>query len=253
VPHRTSVRWEYGSFFVVSKEVMKDPDLSSSAKLVWIALAMHADNDTGKAWPSIDALSRLASLARPTIITAIKRLETTRYLKIERTKGSVNVYWIGHFEETSSKETLGSSNQTLGSSKETLELNSENKTKELDIANGHHTTQTFTNSWQDGGGGKLSPHDYKRIKELVREYPTGELDTYILSYFKTSFWFNKDGYNFGSFFANLGQIMNSKTIVAARRIRFCPKCGSSSQESKSGGQVRCTACNTFYAATAQAV
>jgi hypothetical protein len=256
VPHKTSVR-RRTNFTIVENEVIYDPILSASDKLVYMVLASFSNNDSGKCWPAISTLSKLAKLNRTTVQSSIDHLEKAGYMLIERSSGYAHVYWIGQ-EASKVKNVTG----TPGGSRNILTggspnhdtplseiglrtIPTENETQE-NMSNGHHTTQSFTTSWQASGGGKLSPHDYKKVKELATTYPTEELDVYISSYFTKQFWFNKDKqFNMGSFYANLGSIMGN-TVVASERVRSCPKCGGGGQQSLTGGAVMCTSCKHIY-------
>ena len=58
-------------------------DLPSSEKLLLILLADHADDETGKCWPSQNYIARRSGFSRSTINRTIKRLEGKGLIQIQ--------------------------------------------------------------------------------------------------------------------------------------------------------------------------
>ena len=54
---------------------LETTDLPANEKLLLILLADHADDETGKCWPSQNYIASRSGLARSTINRTIKRLE----------------------------------------------------------------------------------------------------------------------------------------------------------------------------------
>lgn len=73
--------------------VWERPDISSTQKLVLLALADWA-NDEGLCWPSLDKLCTKSSLGRRTIQMAIKDLCAAGLLVQEHVSGKGCRYWI---------------------------------------------------------------------------------------------------------------------------------------------------------------
>lgn len=57
-----------------------DKNLSASAMLVWFYLVSCADS-SGRAWPSLNTISRKCKLSKPTVIRALRELETEGILE----------------------------------------------------------------------------------------------------------------------------------------------------------------------------
>ena len=66
--------------------------LSFHAKGVYELLHHYANPDSGECWPGIDTLSRKAGLSRPTILKAIRELETGQKIQVRRRKGFSSRY-----------------------------------------------------------------------------------------------------------------------------------------------------------------
>ena len=81
-----------GDWFWANNLVLNHPYLTSSAKITYCALTSFADNNTQKAYPSIETLSELTHVKRPTVINSIKQLEKYSFIKVNRRDGKVNRY-----------------------------------------------------------------------------------------------------------------------------------------------------------------
>lgn len=81
-----------GDWLWINKLILDHPYLTSSAKIVYSALAYFADNNTQKAYPGIEKLSELTGLNRSTVIRSIKTLEEYHFIEIEKNDGVVNKY-----------------------------------------------------------------------------------------------------------------------------------------------------------------
>ena len=73
-----------GDWFWVNKLVLNHPYLTSSAKVVYGALAYFADNKTQKSFPSFETLSQLTHLKRITVIKAVRQLEDYYFIKTQK-------------------------------------------------------------------------------------------------------------------------------------------------------------------------
>lgn len=73
--------------------VWEQPDISSTQKLVLLALADWA-NDDGLCWPSIDRLAVKASLTSRAVQKTIRSLEDSGFIKREEVSGKGNKYWV---------------------------------------------------------------------------------------------------------------------------------------------------------------
>ncbi len=81
-----------GGWFWANKLVLDHPYIQSTTKLVYLALAYFANNNTQKSYPSIEKISKLLGLSRPTVIGAIKSLEEYHFIKSKKTQGKVSEY-----------------------------------------------------------------------------------------------------------------------------------------------------------------
>lgn len=77
-----------------STVVLFHPDIDASAYKTYCGLAAHANNSSQKAFPGIDTLARKIHVSRNTVIKAIKSLEETAFLKVDRTTGQNNIYYL---------------------------------------------------------------------------------------------------------------------------------------------------------------
>jgi hypothetical protein len=68
------------------RDAVRDSDLSSTAKLVALALSTRM-NRYGGAWPSKDTIAGDTSLGRRTVDAAIETLEREGYLSVSRSRG----------------------------------------------------------------------------------------------------------------------------------------------------------------------
>lgn len=82
-----------GDWFWANKLVLDHPYFKASTKLVYLALAYFANNETQKAFPSIKTIMKMAGLgSRTTIINSIKQLEKYHFIEAKREKGKVSEY-----------------------------------------------------------------------------------------------------------------------------------------------------------------
>lgn len=76
---------ERGDYWVVVRTWILDSGLTPRAKLVYVALMSFADR-AGHAWPSIQEISRRASLSKRTVYRALAELEEAGIIRrIHRT------------------------------------------------------------------------------------------------------------------------------------------------------------------------
>lgn len=84
-----------GDWYWINKLVLDHPYLTSSAKIVYCALAYFANNKTQKAFPSIKKIMELTGLgSRTTIVNSIKKLEGYCFIIAERKKGRITEYTL---------------------------------------------------------------------------------------------------------------------------------------------------------------
>ncbi len=81
-----------GDWYWVNKLVLEHPYLANSAKLVYMALAYHSNNNTQESFPGYERIMQLTGLKRRIITIAVKKLEEYYFIKVERIKGKVNEY-----------------------------------------------------------------------------------------------------------------------------------------------------------------
>ncbi len=81
-----------GEWFWANKLVLNHPYTQPTTKLVYLALAYFANNNTQKSYPSIEKISKLLGLSRPTVISSIKSLEEYHFIKSKKTQGKVSEY-----------------------------------------------------------------------------------------------------------------------------------------------------------------
>lgn len=123
-----TIRRDYIPFTQVSNDLITAPGLSASAKVVYMTIAMHADNATQSAFPGITRLTRECGMSRNTVIKAIKQLETQGWLEVTREKSpagvnEVNHYYVKNCPGSASSTPEGSSTTALdGSAKYAPEL-----------------------------------------------------------------------------------------------------------------------------------
>lgn len=75
-----SERQEDG-FGVVTKDVALDPTISTTAKAVYLTLAVHRAGDFGRVFPSIATIMGALGISRATAKRALVELEGARVLK----------------------------------------------------------------------------------------------------------------------------------------------------------------------------
>jgi len=82
-------------FVKVPYALLDDSRLSSAARLVWIALARHADYENHTAYPSLQRLADLSGLGLTSVKAAIRLLEATGWIRhTRRGKGMSNYYRV---------------------------------------------------------------------------------------------------------------------------------------------------------------
>ena len=75
-----------------TKSLLYHPDVDEKMYKSYCGLAAHADNVTQEAWPSIITLSKKLHMGRSTIIRAISKLESSKFISVDRTLGEHNIY-----------------------------------------------------------------------------------------------------------------------------------------------------------------
>ncbi len=99
--------FEPGRYSSLPDVILRDPSLSASAKLVWMALAGHLGPSGTEVWPSMTRLSRMTGLGKNTVLRAVAALEDANLIVVKRQpSGKANLYRIlqpqvGLFDEKS--------------------------------------------------------------------------------------------------------------------------------------------------------
>lgn len=83
-----------GDWFWANKLLLDHPYFTPATKLTYCALTYFANNNTQKAHPSIETISKITGLSRPTITSAIKVLEKYHFIKVDKKSGKVNKYTL---------------------------------------------------------------------------------------------------------------------------------------------------------------
>jgi hypothetical protein len=89
-PNRRQPRLD--GWFGVSRAVF-DARVSSVTKIVYVALASHA-NDHGRCWPPLDLLIEETGLSRRSVIRSVQQLEELHLLTVDRSNGKGSVYTL---------------------------------------------------------------------------------------------------------------------------------------------------------------
>lgn len=93
--NRRKKLYDKGNYTQIENEILKDKKLSQSAKLAYVILCMHSDNDTDICYPSYNLLTKEMKCSKTTVIKAIKELVHRGYIEKTRRKGfRSNVYAI---------------------------------------------------------------------------------------------------------------------------------------------------------------
>jgi hypothetical protein len=81
-----------GTYAGLPTVIMAMPGLSASAKLIWMALAVHARGYGLPAWPSLSKMARMTGLAKRTAIRAIEELRLAGLVEVEKADRAVSSY-----------------------------------------------------------------------------------------------------------------------------------------------------------------
>jgi hypothetical protein len=71
-------------FVMIDNEAIDSCDLSPRALSLYVILSRHVNRETGLAWPSIEHLCRIASMARATVVKYLKELESKGWIQVLR-------------------------------------------------------------------------------------------------------------------------------------------------------------------------
>lgn len=77
-----------------SKTILFDKRVDENMYKVYAGLAAFANNETQVAFPSIDTLRDKINMGRNSVIEALKKLEKISLIKIKKTSGKSNVYYL---------------------------------------------------------------------------------------------------------------------------------------------------------------
>ena len=88
-------------FTMVPNFILDDKDLSGNEKAVYMALAKHANNETGIAYPAIKTLAAKAGVSSRTVSNAKKRLVEKGYVEESSGyQGKANTYrLVGRYQD----------------------------------------------------------------------------------------------------------------------------------------------------------
>ena len=75
-----------------AKKFLFHPNVDSQMYKVYSGLAAYANNISQKAFPGIQTLAEKLHMGRSTVIRAITKLEKYKFIKVERSRGSHNIY-----------------------------------------------------------------------------------------------------------------------------------------------------------------
>jgi hypothetical protein len=85
-----------GGFTQVPNYLLKDPDISANAKVVYSMLLSYAWNNS-YVFPGQDRMAEDIGLSQPTIARSVKELEEKDWLEIQRRgQGKTNIYVLKH-------------------------------------------------------------------------------------------------------------------------------------------------------------
>lgn len=85
-----------GGFTQVPNFILKNPELSSNAKVVYAMLLSYAWNND-RVFPGQERMAEDMGISRPTVTKAIGELEQVGYLEIQRRgQGLTNIYILHH-------------------------------------------------------------------------------------------------------------------------------------------------------------
>lgn len=80
--------------FVVVPKTLIQSDLPHEAKLLYVVLASHADNETGSAYPSYDVLEKETGIRRNNIKWALDKLVAANWITKQRRFSGVTLYTV---------------------------------------------------------------------------------------------------------------------------------------------------------------
>ena len=71
-------------YFLVYNEIMRNEDLTSSDKIVYVAICNLANNKTGICYAKQSTIAKNASVTVPTVRKAVKNLEEAGFISVEK-------------------------------------------------------------------------------------------------------------------------------------------------------------------------
>lgn len=78
----------------IDKDLLVDDKLGAYEIAVYVGLAMHAEAQTGRCFPSLATLGKYIRASEPTVRAALKVLIDTGYVTCERHRGKATEYWL---------------------------------------------------------------------------------------------------------------------------------------------------------------
>jgi hypothetical protein len=220
-------------FLKIPLSILSRTDLTSTEKLIICSLIDRSGNN-GVAWPGYDRIGKDLGVTKVAVLNAVKSLERSGWLVVDRQNGMSNRYRINTSKETIPVKKLYSNpyrNYTTAS-KETIpesdQLNQTKRTrpnKEADVSlfgdditkdkskDANPEVKTFIDwfcEWYEGQlkrkyivrGGK----DGKQVKELLKNIKLEELKSATEKMGNDNFWHDKS--SIGTLYSHINEIRN---------------------------------------------
>ena len=94
VIRNSPIKWKKLGFAMLPTSLLEDTRLSRSCLVVFWVLTAHLFRGKEFCFPSIATIAKEAHASKPTVIKAIKELEKSGYLEIEKGHRKVNRYYL---------------------------------------------------------------------------------------------------------------------------------------------------------------
>jgi predicted transcriptional regulator len=94
IPEAPTPKFSPG-FVIVPKAVReKIPEIWASGLAVYVAIAGHADNDTGKSIVGVRKIAAESALDPKTVTAAVERLEAAGCITTKKKSRRLTIYWV---------------------------------------------------------------------------------------------------------------------------------------------------------------
>lgn len=105
--------FSYSGKLSVMLAATRDPSLMRTDLAVLGVLMEHADRNSGEAFPSVARLVGESGVPKTTTLRALKRLEASGWMRVERRQGAHSTYWLtGPADGTSKESSTGATHGT---------------------------------------------------------------------------------------------------------------------------------------------